>query len=380
MLSRVRSFLAKEAVLVVAVLAATVSCALVPFDEAYASYIDWHTLALLFCLMAVVSGLRYMGVMRLMGRLVVSKASSGCSVCLFLVALAFFASMLVTNDVALITFVPLALVVLSEAKMDRLCATIVVLMTVAANLGSMFLPIGNPQNLFLYQASGMGFGEFAFLVAPLVAVSALLLLIACFTVSLRKAPTSFESPEKMADKIELTWANGMKLALYLVLFALCIGAVLGYFDAFALVLLVAVAVGVADFRALMKVDFGLLLTFVALFVFVGNLGRVPFVFEALSAVCEVSPFAAAVCASQVISNVPAAILLAGFTADYQALIVGANVGGLGTLIASMASLISFKIATGSRLVEKGRYIAVFTAWNLAFLGALCLTALLLGLV
>lgn len=380
MLNRIRSFVAKEAVLVVAMLATAASCVFVPFDGAYASYIDWRTLALLFCLMAVVSGLRYMGIMRLIGCFVVSKASSGRSVCLFLVALAFFSSMLVTNDVALITFVPLALIVLSEANMERACASVVALMTVAANLGSMLLPIGNPQNLFLYQASGMGFNDFVFLVMPLVVISAFLLLAACFAVSLRKASASFESSAKITDQVEWTWGNGIKLALYLMLFLLCIGAVLGYFDAFALALLVAIAVGIADFRALAKVDFGLLLTFTALFVFVGNLGRIPSVFDTLSAVCSASPFAAAVCASQVISNVPAAVLLSGFTTDYQALIVGTNVGGLGTLIASMASLISFKVATGSRLVEKGRYIAVFTVWNAVFLGALCLAVALLGLV
>ena len=377
MLERFRSILAKEAVLVAAVISAAASCVFVPFDEGYARYIDWHTLALLFCLMAVVSGLRYMGVMRLLGRLVVSRASSKCALCLILVALPFFGSMLVTNDVALITFVPLGLVVLTEANMERSCASVVALMTIAANLGSMLLPIGNPQNLFLFQTSGMGFDELVLLMAPIVAVSGLLLLLACLAMASGKAPVSLGTFGRAGEGV---WGNGAKLAVYLILFSLCIGAVLGIIDVFALVPLVAAVVGIADFRALRKVDFGLLLTFVALFIFVGNLGRIPCVAEALSAVCDASPFAAAVCASQIISNVPAAVLLSGFTDDWQALIVGANVGGLGTLIASMASLISFKVATGSQLVGKKRYMAVFTAWNIAFLVILCAVVALMGLV
>ncbi len=150
MLDKLRAFVSEEAVLVVAVAAAALSCALIPFDGAYASYIDWRTLALLFSLMAVVTGLRFLGVMRLAGQWVVSHASSARALGLLLVVLAFFSSMAVTNDVALITFVPLALVVLSEARLERFAAPVVVLMTVAANLGSMLLPVGNPQNLYLY--------------------------------------------------------------------------------------------------------------------------------------------------------------------------------------------------------------------------------------
>lgn len=182
MLEKVRAFVSKEAVLVVAVLAAAVSCALVPFDEGYASYVDWRTLTLLFCLMAVVTGLRFMGVMRLLGSWAVSRASSMRTLAFALVALTFVSSMAVTNDVALITFVPLALVVLSEMGEGRHTASVVVLMTVAANLGSMLLPVGNPQNLFLYRASGMGFLQFVLTMAPIAGLSAAMLVAALLIV------------------------------------------------------------------------------------------------------------------------------------------------------------------------------------------------------
>lgn len=370
MLEKIRAFVSKEAVLVVAVLAAAVSCALVPFDESYASYVDWRTLALLFCLMAVVTGLRFMGVMRLLGSWAVSHASSMRSLAFALVALTFVSSMAITNDVALITFVPLALVVLSEAREGRYAVSVVVLMTVSANLGSMLLPVGNPQNLFLYRASGMDFPQFVLIMAPIVALSAAMLVVALLIVFRGNA----EGPSDCASRKNLpkpTGRQGLMLVLYLLLFALSIMAVVGLIDAYPVAVLVVLVLLFLDRRTLTKVDYGLLLTFVALFVFVGNMARVPAVHEALSALVGIAPFYAAVGSSQVISNVPAAVLLSGFTNDWTALIVGTNLGGLGTPIASMASLISLKIATASALVGKRHYLAVFTAWNVVFLAVLC---------
>lgn len=369
MLEKIRAFVSKEAVLVVAVLAAAVSCALVPFDEGYASYVDWHTLALLFCLMAVVTGLRFMGVMRLLGSWAVSRASSMRALAFALVALTFVSSMAITNDVALITFVPLALVVLSEAGEGRYAASVVVLMTVSANLGSMLLPVGNPQNLFLYRASGMDFPQFVLIMAPIVALSAAMLVVALLIVFRGNA----EGPSDCASRKNLpkpAGRQGLMLVLYLLLFALSIMAVVGLIDAYPVAVLVVLVLLFLDRRTLTKVDYGLLLTFVALFVFVGNMARVPAVHEALSALVGIAPFYAAVGSSQVISNVPAAVLLSGFTNDWAALIVGTNLGGLGTPIASMASLISLKIATASGLVGKRHYLAVFTAWNVVFLAVL----------
>lgn len=370
MLEKVRAFVSKEAVLVVAILAAAVSCALVPFDEGYASYVDWRTLALLFCLMAVVTGLRFMGVMRLLGSWAVSRASSMRTLAFALVALTFVSSMAVTNDVALITFVPLALVVLSEMGEGRHAAPVVVLMTVAANLGSMLLPVGNPQNLFLYRASGMGFLQFVLTMAPIAGLSAAMLVAALLIVFRGNADRPSDCASRK-ERPKTTGRQGFLFVSYLFLFALSIMAVVGLIDAFAVAVLVVLVLLILDRRALTKVDYGLLLTFVALFVFVGNMARVPAVHDALSALVGVAPFYAAVGSSQVISNVPAAVLLSGFTSDWTALIVGTNLGGLGTPIASMASLISLKIATASGLVGKRRYLAVFTVWNVAFLAVLC---------
>ena len=376
-LHAIRAFAARETVLVVAFAAALVSCALVPPDAGYAAYVDWHTLALLFCLMAVVAGFRSLGVLDAAGAWLVARARTQRAVAGVLVGLAFFASMAVTNDVALITFVPLALVVLRRAGMEGRMCLVATLMTIAANLGSMFTPVGNPQNLYLFTASGMSVGEFLQLMGPYTAASAAMLALAC-TLCFRGGEVSG------ADGVD-TFAgfssrSHKRLAVYGALFACCLAAVLGVLDVRVLLALVLVGVSLSDASLLRRVDWGLLATFAALFVFVGNMGRVPVLHEALSAAVDGNALLATVGGSQVISNVPAAVLLSGFTDQWQALIVGTNLGGLGTLIASMASLITFKAVMVGRPGIRGRYLLVFTTWNIAFLAALLALSAILGAV
>lgn len=177
----------REVVLVVAIVLAAASCIAVPPDAAYSAYIDWHTLALLFCLMAVVAGLRSLGVLDSMGKWLVSRAKSQRAIAFALVGIVFFASMAVTNDVALITFVPLALVTLRAASMEGRALLVAALMTVAANLGSMLTPVGNPQNLYLFTASGMSVSRFLSLMAPYTGLSAAL-LGGCILVLFRSKP------------------------------------------------------------------------------------------------------------------------------------------------------------------------------------------------
>ena len=371
----IRAFAARETVLVVAVAAAVASRALVPPDAGYAAYVDWHTLALLFCLMAVVAGFRSLGVLDAAGAWLVARARTQRAVAGVLVGLAFFASMAVTNDVALITFVPLALVVLRRAGMEGRVCLVATLMTIAANLGSMFTPVGNPQNLYLFTASGMSVGEFLQLMGPYTAASGLLLALAC--------ALCFRGEEVRGAGDVDTFAGfsartRKRLTVYGALFACCLAAVPGVLDVRVLLALVLVGVSLSDASLLRRVDWGLLATFAALFVFVGNMGRVPVLHEALSAAVGGNALLAAVGGSQVISNVPAAVLLSGFTDQWEALIVGTNLGGLGTLIASMASLITFKAVMVGRPGIRGRYLLEFTAWNVAFLAVLLALAVVLG--
>ena len=371
----VRAFAARETVLVVAVAAALASCALVPPDAGYAAYVDWHTLALLFCLMVVVAGFRSLGVLDAAGAWLIARARTQRAVAGVLVGLAFFASMAVTNDVALITFVPLALVVLRRAGMEGRMCLVATLMTIAANLGSMFTPVGNPQNLYLFTASGMSVGEFLQLMGPYTAASGVLLALACALFFRGGEVRGAGGGDASAG---FSARSRKRLAVFGVLFACCLAAVPGVLDVRVLLALVLVGVSLSDASLLRRVDWGLLATFAALFVFVGNMGRVPVLHEALSAAVDGNALLATVGGSQVISNVPAAVLLSGFTDQWQALIVGTNLGGLGTLIASMASLITFKAVMVGRPGIRGRYLLVFTTWNIAFLAALLALAVVLG--
>ena len=286
---------------------------------------------------------------------------------IFLVLLAFFSSMVITNDVALITFVPFAMLVLTAAGLQEQIITTLTLQTIAANLGSMLTPVGNPQNLYLYGKSGMSIGGFVLLMLPYTLVS-LLLLLAWAALVCRKASAALSVDELVSSSA--SQGDQKIILLYLVLFAVCLLSVirvLPYGIAFAAVLVCALF---ADPHTLRAVDYSLLLTFVAFFIFIGNLGRIPAFSGWLQEFLTGREVLVAVLASQVTSNVPAALLLSGFTAETQALIIGTNLGGLGTLIASMASLISYRQIARELPQGKKQYFGLFTLSNLIFLAIL----------
>ena len=374
-------FVKREAVLSVAAALALLSALAVPPDGAYLGYIDFRTLAILFSLMTVMAGLRQQGVFDCMGRALLALTGSTLQLVLVLVGLCFFGSMLITNDVALLTFVPFTFVVLASLgaeTREKLVLPVVCMQTVAANLGSMLTPIGNPQNLYLYGKSGMGMGAFVALMLPYTLASLALLagwaLWLCRGGSPVRKGTGgpFLAPQEGArpDR-RIIW---MDAALFIVCL-LAVVRVLPYGAAFAAVL---AATLLADRATLGRVDYSLLLTFVAFFIFIGNLGRVEAFSAWLQQIIAGREVPVAVLASQVTSNVPAALLLSGFTQEVEGLIVGTNLGGLGTLIASMASLISYRQIAREEPARKGEYFKLFTLSNLAFLAALLGLWLLVG--
>lgn len=363
-----RSFARREPVLVIAVFAAAVTCFFVLPDEVYFSYLDFRTLSLLFCLMTVVNGFRNAGLFAHLSHVLCEKAGNLRLIGLLLVLLCFLSSMLITNDVALLTFVPFAVVVMGMAHHRQELITVVVLQTVAANLGSMLTPVGNPQNLFLYSCYDMGIGEFLSVTAPIWGMSLVLLLMCCMLLK----------PERL--DIFLGEAPGMdrrSLWVYTALLAVCLLAVLRVIAWYFMLVIVVSVLLVYDRKILLKADFMLLLTFVAFFVFSGNLARMPGVAETIHRLLYKREYLTALLASQVISNVPAALLLSSFTDRSHALLLGVNVGGLGTPIASLASLISLKLYSHSEHAETGRFLAVFTVFNLVFLALLSAVSLFL---
>lgn len=363
------AFAKKEAVLSIAAVLAAASAFAVHPDRLYWDYIDFRTLAILLCLMSVMAGLRRLGIFDRMGGFLLSKTKSFTQVALVLVGLCFVGSMIITNDVALITFVPFAFVVLKllgAEQMETWIVPIVGMQTIAANLGSMLTPIGNPQNLYLYGLSGLGFGAFLNLMLPYAAVSAVLLILWA-VIACRKAPAI----ERFArDNAPLNGKQKKLAALYGCLFAVCLACVARFLPYTVMLGIVLVLVLIFDRQTFSNVDYSLLLTFVAFFIFIGNLGRIEAFSTRLGSALQGREVLISVLASQVTSNVPAALLLSGFTGNIKGLIVGTNLGGLGTLIASMASLISYRQICAGAPAQKGKYFKLFTVSNVVFLAIL----------
>ena len=363
-MKKIKAFLQKETVLCIAALCAVATMFLVPPDGEYLHYIDWRVLCLLLCLMAVVAGFKSLGAFDWLTYQLLRRIKSGRVLGVTLVLLPFFCSMLVTNDVALIVFVPFTLALLSGLGCEKAMVPVVVLQTVAANLGSMATPVGNPQNLYLYAAYSLSAGEFFSVVLPLTAVS----LAALTAASIPVLPRTL--PEQSLREERITSAG--KMGLYAALFVLCLLTVFRVVPYPVTTAVVVVALFLADRKLLKEIDFMLLLTFVCFFVVSENLGRVEAVREFLQSLLSGSTLLTAVGASQVISNVPAAVLLSAFTQDWRELLAGVNIGGLGTPIASLASLITLKLYIRWPGAKVGRFMVVFTVANLLGL------ALLLG--
>lgn len=349
-------FLRREPVLSISFVCALVSAFFVPPSAAYLDYIDLRVLCLLFCLMAVVAGLQECGLFLVLAQRLLVGERPVRLISLTLILLPFFCSMLVTNDVALITFVPFAILVLEMVGRRDLLIPIISLQTVAANLGSMATPVGNPQNLFLYAHFSLSMGDFLSLLLPLTLIS-LVGLAAAGLYFGGKGWISVSFPEQ----VRLT--SPKHLALYLVLFGLCLLSVCRILPYGILTVIVIVALLLARRQLLGQVDYMLLLTFVCFFIFSGNLGQMPAVRSALGDLLARSPLLCSAAASQVISNVPAAVLLSGLTEDWRGLLAGVDVGGLGTPVASLASLISMKFYLRSREAKPLPYFLWFTAAN-----------------
>ena len=354
-MEKIKAFIKKETVLCIAALCAIFTMFLVPPDAEYLHYIDFRVLCLLLCLMAVVAGFKSVGAFQWLTCQLLGKIQSGRALALTLVLLPFFCSMLVTNDVALLVFVPFTLGLLSQLGYTGAIIPILVLQTVAANLGSMATPVGNPQNLFLYAAFELGAGEFFGVVLPLTAVSLVFLSIASLPVLPKQLPR-----QKLEDaKI----SSGKQLILYGALFGLCLLTVFRVVAYPITTVIIVALLFIVNRKLLKEIDYMLLLTFVCFFVVSENLGRVDAVREFLQNLLGKNTLLTAVGASQVISNVPAAVLLSGFTNQWEALLAGVNIGGLGTPIASLASLITLKLYMTWPEAKVGKFLCVFTLAN-----------------
>lgn len=362
-----------DPVLIAAWTLAVISAFFVHPGREYLGYIDFRSLGILWGLMVIVQGLKENGVFEQVAGSLLRRVKNPWQLSLVLVFLCFFSSMFITNDVALITFVPFAIMILKGCHKEKLMIPVVVLQTIAANLGSMLTPIGNPQNLYLFGLTGMPIGSFLGTMLPYTLASAALLVISTVFLPEKKGvlATGGDIPE--SDKR----GSRSQILIYCVLFVIALLTVLRIIPCYVTALIILFTVGIISPKIIGRADYILLLTFVGFFIFTGNMARINAVSDLLKSVVENHEFAVSLIVSQFISNVPATLMLSGFTGNYTQLLIGVNVGGLGTLIASMASLISYKAYTREYRENQGKYLLVFTLMNLLYLAVLVILHLII---
>ncbi len=344
---------------------AVVTCFLVPPDKEYFDYFDWKTLSCLFLTLAVVCALRNIKFFTILARKLVGLAGNLRSLFLLLIIITFIGSMIIANDMALITFLPLGYFALCVTKQERYMAYLFVLQNISANLGGMLTPFGNPQNLYLYSYFNIPTGEFCKIMLPAFLLAVGLLLVACLPIKAIK----FNINENYGEKL-----NIKKTILYSVLFLVSILIVFRVIPFIIGLIIIPIILFFVDRDSLKMVDYSLLGTFFFFFIFAGNLARLDSVNTIISTLLQKDTLLVSVLSCQFISNVPSAILLSRFTTDYNALLLGVNIGGTGTLIASLASLITFNEFKILYPTQTKKYMLIFTIANIVFVGVLTLAA------
>ena len=347
-----------EVVLSVAIVLAIVTCFFVPIDKEYVHYFDYNTLICLFCMLAVVSGLKKTNIFELISRKIIGLFHTRRGVIYALVFGTFFFDMIVANDMSLITFLPLTYIVLHSTKNDKYLAFTFIMQTIAANMGGMITPYGNPQNLYLYSYYNIPTTEFFSILLVQSITVAVLLWICCSFISNEKLKLKDNSKIKIEKK---------ELYVYIVLFALVILSIFRVIPYLITLVIVMVTILLMDRARLKQVDYALIATFFVFFVFSGNIARISIIKDYISKLVIQNTLLAGILSCQLISNVPTAIFLSKFTTNYQELLISVNVGSLGILISSLASLITFKEFLKHQPKKVGKYVGMFTLFNTVFL-------------
>ena len=328
------AFVRANAVFCIALaLAAVTSCIVTP-DAQYLQYPDFKTLTCLFCTLAVVCALRNIKFFTILARRIVTLTGNTRAAVLALVYITFIGSMLIANDMALLTFLPLGYFVLSTTGKQKYMAFTFVMQNIAANLGGMLTPFGNPQNLYLFSHFEIPTAEFMGIMVIPFAVAIVLVTLCCL-VFVRRENLELKDENEMH-------LPPMRTAFYLILFAYSILIVFNTIPYWTGLIIIPICLLFADRNALQKVDYALLGTFLCFFIFAGNMSRMEPVRALFSSLLEKDTLLVSALSCQFISNVPSAILLSQFTENYRELLWGVNIGGAGTLIASLASLITFR--------------------------------------
>lgn len=355
---KIYAFIQKNMVALVAFAAAVITSFFIPVDQEYIGYFDFKTLTCLFCVLAVVCALKNVNFFYILAQKIVKKFRNARLAILALVYITFIGSMLIANDMALLTFLPLGYFVLSTTKKERYMAFTYIMQNIAANLGGMLTPFGNPQNLYLYSKFNIPDLEFVKIMAPPFLFAVTLITVCCII---------FVKPDPLEISDKKTSLPPVRTGVYLALFALSIAIVFRGIPYWIGLLVIPAVLLFMDRKALKMVDYSLLCTFVFFFIFSGNMARIPLIRDFFSMLLEKSTLLVSVLSCQVISNVPTAVLMSQFTGNYRELLLGVNIGGVGTLIASLASLITYREYVNKNPGKTKRYVLLFTAYNFAFL-------------
>lgn len=361
----VTRFIKKNIVFCIAALAAVLTMFFVPPDAEYLTYFDWKTLVCLFLTLAVICALRNIKFFTILSRRLVMITGNLRGLFIMLIVITFVGSMLIANDMALITFLPLGYFALHTTGKEKYMAYLFILQNISANLGGMLTPFGNPQNLYIYSYYNIPTGEFCKIMFPPFALAIAMLLLACLPIKKEKLELKDSFNERLDAK---------KTALYLTLFAVSLLIVFRIIPFILGLIVIPIILFIVDRESLLMVDYGLLGTFFFFFIFAGNLSRIDVVNTFVSTLLAKDTLVVSALSCQAISNVPSAILLSRFTNDYPSLLLGVNIGGTGTLIASLASLITF---SEFRILYPGhskQYFWMFTVINVIFLGVMLVAA------
>ena len=354
----IKKFAKRELVFITALSLTLLSILLVPIDQYYLNYIDYKTLSSLFLMLLVLAGLSRLQVFHYLSTQLIKHLKNTQALVAALIFITFFFSLFIANDMALLTFLPLALITLKEAEKEEYLIFTIIMQNIAANLGGMLTPFGNPQNLYLYTYFSIPTLEFLQIMFwPFLFA---ILLISIFCLFIPKTPIRLsQKPPLFVD-----WPRIIRYLLLGIVVVLSIFRILDYRIVSIILLLYFI---VFDRKSLLQIDYFLLLTFACFFIFSGNFARIELINTLASRLMEWNTYITAILSCQIMSNVPTAIFLSKFTVDYHDLLLAVNIGGVGTLISSLASLISFRIYTRTYTKTTKKYLLNFALLNGLFL-------------
>ena len=364
---KIINFIKSEVVLSVAIVLAIITCFFVPPDKEYLGYFDYSTLICLFCMLAVVAGLKSTNVFELISRKLIGLFHTRRAVIYALVFGTFFFDMIVANDMSLITFLPLTYIVLHSTKNDKYLAFTFIMQTIAANMGGMITPYGNPQNLYLYSYYNINTTEFFSILLIQSITVAVLLWICCAFIH--------NEPLKLRKNSKIIISK-KELYIYSILFILVILSIFRVIPYLITLAIVVLTILIMDRKRFKQIDYALIATFFVFFIFSGNIARIPAIKEFISEIVVKNTLLAGIVSCQFISNVPTAIFLSKFTTNYRELLISVNIGSLGILISSLASLITLKEFLKHQPKNFWKYLIMYTIFNTLFLVVLLLVTTL----